>query len=193
MLETLEDVRNDVANRLARAARDRKSPMHTPVVATGDADARIMVLRAFDTAQWKLRFHTDMRAPKVGVIQDDPRIGLLFYDKSQKIQLRLRGTGRIEREGEVVDAAWQASTNFARRCYLGEGPGAPTEIPTSGIPEAFEGVEPGDTQLVPARPNFALLLVELHSLDWFHLAHTGHRRAQFARAGEGWEGRWVSP
>ncbi|WP_379547411.1 pyridoxamine 5'-phosphate oxidase family protein [Qipengyuania sp. DSG2-2] len=198
MLETLDDVRADIASRLARAAKDRKSAMHTPVVATGDADARVMVLRAFDAAAWTLRFHTDARAPKVSVVKDDPRIGLLFYDKAQKVQLRLRGRGRIVRDGDMVDAAWEASTNFARRCYLGEGPGASSDTPTSGIPEAFEGTEPEDAELVPARPNFALLMVELQSLDWFHLAHTGHRRAQFDRAQTGhgsgsWEGRWVSP
>ena len=193
MLETLEDVRNDVVNRLARAARDRKSPMHTPVVATGDADVRTMVLRAFDPASWTLRFHTDTRAPKVAVIEADPRIGLLLYDKAQKIQLRLQGTGRIERTGPVADAAWAAGDNFARRCYLGEGPGAASDHPISGLPSQFEGTEPDDAQLLPARPNFAVLLVELHRLDWFTLAHTGHRRAQFSRTGDDWQGQWVSP
>ena len=34
----------------------------------------------------------------------------------------------------------------------------------------------------------------LTALDWLYLAHTGHVRAQFARAATGdWEGRWVSP
>ena len=193
MHDTLDQVRADIASRLARAARDRKSPMHTPVVATGDADARVMVLRGFDAEPWTLRFHTDARAPKVATIEADPRIGVLAYDKAQKVQLRLRGTGRILREGEEVDAAWLESTNFARRCYLGEGPGAESDTPTSGLPPAFEGSEPDDNELLPARANFAILLVELRSLDWFHLVHTGHRRARFGRVGESWEGAWIAP
>ena len=40
MYETLEDIRADIDRRLVRAAKDRKSPMHTPVVATADADLR---------------------------------------------------------------------------------------------------------------------------------------------------------
>lgn len=195
MFETLDDVRTDCLNRLIRAPRDRRSPMHTPVVVTGDVDARVMVLRAFDAQAGRLRLHTDARAPKAQVIAADPRVALLFYDKGAKIQIRARGHGEVLTTGAEVDAAWAASTNFARRCYLGDGPGAASDTPTSGLPPEFEGVEPDDTQLIPARGNFALLLVTLTALDWLYLAHTGHVRAQFTRdhRGNEWEGRWVAP
>ncbi|MEM8724434.1 MAG: pyridoxamine 5'-phosphate oxidase family protein [Pseudomonadota bacterium] len=193
MFETLEDVQRDLTTRLIRAAKDRKSPMHTPAVVTSDVDARTMVLREFDASAWTLRFHTDARAPKVAQIEDDPRMAVLLYDKGAKVQLRLRGTGRIEREGDVADRAWAGRDNFARRCYLGEGPGALGDGPFSGLPPEVEGIQPSDEQIVPARENFAVLLVELTELDWFYLAHTGHVRAQFTRSDNEWKGRWVSP
>lgn len=198
MFETLDDCLADCRNRLIRAPRDRKSPMHTPVIITGDVDARVMVLRAFDSQSWTLRLHTDARAPKAQVIAADPRAAVLFYDKGAKIQIRARGTAAVLREGAEVDAAWAAGTNFARRCYLGEGPGAGSDVPTSGLPPEFEGAEPDDAQLVPARENFALLKITLTALDWLYLAHSGHVRAQFTRAAAGeaageWAGRWVSP
>lgn len=193
MFDTLDDVLADCRNRLIRAPRDRKSPMHTPVIVTGDVDARVMVLRAFDAADWRLRLHTDTRAPKASVIGADPRVAVLFYDKGAKVQIRARGEGAIVRDGAEVDAAWAASTRFARRCYMGEGPGAAADAPTSGLPPEFEGVEPDEAQLVPARENFALLRIRIMALDWLYLAHTGHVRAQFARAGEAWQGRWVAP
>ena len=194
MFETLNDVLTDCRNRLIRAPRDRKSPMHTPVIVTGDVDARVMVLRAFDSQNWALRFHTDARAPKAQVVSSDPRVAVLFYDKGSKIQIRARGTGAILTTGEQVDAAWAASTNFARRCYLGEGPGTGSDAPTSGLPPEFEGAEPDDAQLLPARDNFALLRITLIAFDWLYLAHTGHVRAQFGREPSGqWAGRWVSP
>lgn len=196
MFETLDDVRTDCRNRLIRAARDRKSPMHAPVIVTGDVDARVMVLRAFDTSSWTLRLHTDARSPKAQVVAADSRVAVLFYDQGAKVQIRARGMGAIVTSGPEVDAAWLASTNFARRCYLGEGPGAVSDGPASGLPPEFEGVEPDDAQLIPARDNFALLLITITSLDWLYLSHTGHVRAQFARAGDAdavWEGRWVTP
>ncbi len=194
MFDHLDDVRQDLTNRLIRAARDRKSPMHTPAVVTSDIDARTMVLREFDAGAWSLRFHTDTRAPKVAPIEADPRVAVLFYDKGSKIQIRVRGTAEILRDAPVTDTAWDNGSNFARRCYMGDGPGAVSDTPTSGLPADMEGVEPSDEQLVPARDNFAVLRITLKELDWLYLAHTGHVRAQFVR-GEGgeWQGHWVAP
>lgn len=188
MLDSFADIRADIDTRLIAAATDRRSPMHTPVVGTADADLRVMVLRDFDPKTRTLRFHTDSRAPKTSVADGAP-VGVLFYDKAEKLQIRCRGEGQLARTGEMVDEAWQASSNFARRCYLGEEPGAASDTPTSGLPPQFEGSEPSDAQLIPARDNFALLLVSVASFDWFSLAHTGHRRAVF----DGDGARWVSP
>lgn len=189
MYDTLDEIRADIARRLESAADDRHSPLHTPVVATADADARVMVLRGYDADSRVLRFHTDARSPKVAVIERDPRVGVLGYDRADKLQLRLRGSGRVLREGALVDAAWSESTNFARRCYLGDAPGKVSDEPTSGLPSQFEGKEPDDAELVGARAHFALLLVEVEEADWFSLAHTGHRRALLTRTG----GRWITP
>ena len=194
MQSDLTIIHGDLAGRLAEGSKNRRSPMHVPVVATADADARVMVLRDFDANSWTLRFHTDARSPKCAVVGDRAPIGLLFYDPPEKVQIRLRGTGRIEREGPIADAAWTESTNFARRCYLGEGPGAVSDTPTSGLPDWAEGIEPNDSQLMQARANFAVLLVEIAHADWFHLSNDGHRRAQFDRGIDGkWDGRWVAP
>ncbi|NQX93477.1 MAG: pyridoxamine 5'-phosphate oxidase family protein [Erythrobacter sp.] len=193
MFEQLDDVRADLTNRLVRAAKDRKSPMHVPAVVTSDVDARGMVLREFDSKAWTLRFHTDTRAPKVAAIEADPRVAVLFYDKGAKIQIRVRGTAEILRDAPVTDAAWDNGSNFARRCYMGDGPGAASDAPTSGLPADLEGVEPTDEQLVPARANFAVLRITLRELDWLYLAHTGHVRARFDIDAAGWSGRWVAP
>lgn len=151
------------------------------------------MLRAFDQKSAVLRFHTDARSPKVTAIVADARMAALFYDKSAKVQIRARGIGRVETRGPAADSAWTAGTNFARRCYLGEGPGTLAQGPTSGLPAEFEGAEPDDEQLVPARENFALLLIDIKEIDWLYLAHTGHVRAQFMREGDEWQGRWVTP
>lgn len=197
MLDRFDNILKDASQRLSKAAKDRKLPMQSPVVATADADARIMVLRSFDPENWALRFHTDLRAPKCGVIGPKDNggspVGVLFYDKPEKIQIRTRGVGWIETDTALVEQAWQESTNFARRCYLGDGPGAVSETPTSGLPKTMEGVEPSEDQILPARENFAILVVEIRELDWFSLAHTGHRRAQFTGGAGVWQGRWVTP
>lgn len=192
----LHEVLLDVGERLNQAARSRRAAMHTPVVGTADGDLRIMVLRACDPDLAQLRFHTDARSPKVSVMRDRPDIALLAYDPAEKVQIRARGTARVEQYGPVADAAWSAATTFARRCYLTTAaPGVQAAEPSSGLPEAIEGVNPTEAQLLPARENFAVVLVTLTELDWLHLAHDGHARAQFTRgdAGQPWQGTWVVP
>ena len=119
---------------------------------------------------------------------------MLFYDKGAKVQIRARGMAEILRDAPVTDTAWDNGSNFARRCYMGQGPGASSSEPTSGLPSDLEGVEPSDEQLIPARANFAVMLITLTQLDWLYLAHTGHVRALFAQdEGGDWQGRWVAP
>jgi hypothetical protein len=196
MFDTLEAVLADAAAQLARAARDRKSPMHVPVVGTPDGDLRMMVLRACDPDMALLRLHTDARSPKAAAVMAQGAASLLAHDPVTKTQLRLRGPARIETSGPVADAAWAASTPFARRCYLAmAAPGTSAGEPVSGLPIEIEGQQPSEDQLIPARANFAVLLIEPTSLDWLYLANSGHRRAQFARAavGQAWQGTWAVP
>ena len=191
VFETLSDICKHAAARIAEGATQWRSPFHAPVVATADARARVIVLRQFDPEGWTLRFNTDARAPKTRMIEEMPQMGVLFYDPAAKLQVRLHGQARIQAHGEEADAAWAAATRFARRCYLGDVPGAGCDGPSSGLPAEVEGIEPDDAQLLPARENFAVILFAARELDVLRLAHTGHRRARFTLP-QG-EGCWIAP
>ena len=181
---------------LVRGGADRKSPLHTPAVCSVDADglpnARVMVLRKADAAAATLRFHTDARSPKTAQMDGKPA-SVLAYHPGEQVQLRIAGTVRIGRTGAEVDAIWNQSTLFARRCYLAENaPGTALPGPGSGLPAWIEGQQPTAEQIAPARENFALLWVAVTAIEWLHLANTGHRRAIF-RSADGWAGAWLAP
>ena len=186
MIDNLPAVRKDVIARLLAASMDRRSAMHTPVVATADADARIMVLRGFDPTNWTLRFHTDVRSPKAAFIGEGAPLGVLFYDAAEKVQIRCRGTGWIETGSRQVQEFWEASDLFARRCYLGVPPGERSEYPSSGLPGSAEGVRPSEAELEPARKNFAALFCRVETIDWYCLSSGGHRRAILEADKAGW-------
>lgn len=193
---SLDEVLADAAWRLAEAARGRKNAMHTPVVGTADGDLRMMVLREASADLGILRFHTDLRSPKAVLIGGGAPVSVLAYDPEARVQLRLRGTGRIEHAGPVADAAWARTSATSRRCYLaGTGPGGALEAAGSAIPEALAHRSPAIEETLPGRSNFAVLLVEVRSLDWLRLDHEGGTRAKFTRANVGapWQGGWVAP
>lgn len=192
---TPDAVIRDIHDCLIRGANSRRSPAHTPVVATADGDMRVMVLRAYDPATATLRFHTDARSPKVAAVEDNSAASVLVYDPETKVQIRMRGVARIERTSDAAEDAWRTSTNFARRCYLTQAaPGSPSAEPVSGLPGWAEGVLPSDEDIAPARENFAILLIRVFAFDWLYLAHAGHRRATVTLDEAGATGFcWVVP
>lgn len=194
MPDQFEPILKGIYDHLTDGATNRRSPLHTPVVGTGDGDMRVMVLRHFDQDTMTLRFHTDARSPKVAAIKHDPDVGILFYDPEAKVQIRVRGTGRVEKNGTAADAAWAQSTPFARRCYLAEAArGASSEVPLSGLPDWAEGIVPTEADLAPARENFAVIMVSIRAFDWLFLANTGHRRALFEFVDGKIRSRWLAP
>jgi hypothetical protein len=195
MDDELRDAIDGVWRLLGRGSADRRSPVHTPVVASvrdGLPETRVMVLRAADRATATLRFHTDARSPKC-LSLDGGAVSVLAYHPGEAVQLRLGGVADVVREGALVDGIWAQATPFARRCYMVEAaPGSDLSTAGSGLPPDVEGRKPTLAELVPARANFALVLVRVTSIDWLHLAQTGHRRARFAVT-NGWQGDWLVP
>jgi pyridoxamine 5'-phosphate oxidase len=197
--DDLEVSLKEVRSLLSRGANDRNSAAHHPVVASIDRDARpqqrVMILRECDWDQRKLRFHTDSRSHKVLQVSKTPEVSVLVYDEPAKIQIRLSGRAVID-TNEIATAAWQASTLFARRCYMAErAPGTEVEGPTSGLPDDVQGIQPEEEQIAPARKNFATLIVGFDEIDFLYLANAGHRRARWRwdPLAAGWSGRWLVP
>lgn len=185
---------------LLEGSTDRKSPLHTPAVATVRDDGlprqRIMVLRDAVRETRTLRFHTDYRASKVADVGHDGQVSILGYHRDAKVQLRLSGLARIENTGDTSDVAWNKTDLYGKRCYLADpAPGSIVEAPISGLDPSIEGRRPEDFEVIPARHNFAILLVEIRQIEWLYLAHTGHRRASFIWDGtdDRWNGQWLVP
>ncbi len=163
---------------LARAAADRRSPMHTPSVASigldGAPRSRTVVLRHFDRGERCLRFHTDIRSEKYAELTSDPRISTLFYDADKKVQLRLSGMASLHVTDEIADGAWAASQAMSRHCYATEpAPGsAIMEGGAFSIPKGRDLTEVG-------RPHFCAVRIKFSKLEWLWLGSDGHRRALF--------------
>jgi len=184
---------------MARGAADRRSPMHTPVLGSIASDGRpalrTVVLRAVDRAGRSLRMHTDARSPKVAELTGDPRAELLLYDPGAKMKIRLSGQVAVHVGDAVAREAWEASSLFARRCYLVElAPGSAAQGPASGLPAWVEGRAPDQDEVSRGFGNFAVLLFRTEAIDWLYLAHSGHRRARFVwRPDQGWLSSWATP
>src|SRR3546814_287893 len=128
---------------LRDGAADPQHDFHLAAMATAHAGfgctLRTVVLRGVDPAARELRFYTDLRSRKIGEMESDPRIALLFHALSEDTQLRVQAEATIHRHDTVADAAWHALTPRGRRDYLVSGPrGLPWAWATSGLAAEFE-------------------------------------------------------
>jgi pyridoxamine 5'-phosphate oxidase len=178
---------------------NRKSAAHHPVVGTIDEDGRpsqrVMILRECNWPASMLRLHTDQRSTKISQISNNDNMSILIYDEPARLQIRLSGKSCVGTK-ESAQSAWDASTEFARRCYMTiSAPGEESGAPTSGLPAWIEGKKPTEEMLGTAQDNFATLLFTFDTIDWLYLAHRGHRRAKFIRdiQTNAWNGKWLIP
>ena len=177
---------------LERAVVDRKSPFHTPAIATvrpdGSPAVRTVVLQAADREHRKLRVHTDIRSSKFKEIEAQPQVALHFYDPGRKVQLRIDGWTTLHTVGAVADEAWRATRPFSRACYLVEGrPGCVIEDPID------VSAGPGTDDPEAGRENFAAMSISVHGLEWLYLAARGHRRARFEWHSDHLRANWLVP
>ncbi len=173
---------------LTRGAADRKSPMHTPAVATIGVDGRprvrTVVLRHADPSARTLRFHTDVRATKVSEFAANPSVQIMTYDAGNKIQLRLLGRATAHHGDDVAHAAWDRSQLQSQQCYRQQAsPGTTADDPlTALVPMAADGQQ-----------NFVAVVVTIDELEWLYLAHSGHRRARFRWVDGQLTSSWLAP
>ena len=118
--EYLTRLADTVWQELAEAVAQVGHPWRTPVVATtgpsGPA-ARVVVLRAVDSARQVLELHTDARSPKVADIAADPRVAWTFYDPAGAVQVRAMGRSAVIRDGPGFRAAWARVPSVSRSGY----------------------------------------------------------------------------
>ncbi|MEP0520764.1 MAG: pyridoxamine 5'-phosphate oxidase family protein [Hyphomicrobiales bacterium] len=167
---------------LSDAVGNRQSPCHTPVISSilknedGDLtpSARVVVLRAFNSKTRTFRFHTDTRSDKIQHLADLPSVCAVFYDPTEKIQLRLTGISRVDSSGPLADKAWEETRPFSRECYRIEpGPGAQIEAGSAYIER------PLLKEFDPGRQHFGTVEIRFDMLEWLYLSALGHRRARY--------------
>jgi pyridoxamine 5'-phosphate oxidase len=175
-----------------RGVADRHSVWHTPTLATqhvtGRPDLRTVVLRAASRSHWTMRIHTDWRSGKIEQLTASPHVAVHVYDPRQRLQVRIFGIASLHYDDDIAAAAWAATQPMSRRGYA--QPQRPGEkIKTECVPPPKLG-----QQEEQARLNFSVVLIQATSMDWLHLAATGHRRALFERSREGTvTGSWLAP
>lgn len=166
---------------IVTAVKDRKSPFHTPLLSTVDKNnkpkSRTVVLRQFFHREWLILIHSDIRSKKIAEIKKNKNICFVFYDEKEKIQVRLSGQARIEKN---YNDAWEKLSTWSRRCYLSDlEPGSYSNIYHSGFNKKYSQNAPSFEDSERGKENFCCIICKIDSIEWLYLSSIGHRRAEF--------------
>ena len=181
--ENLDEIQNKYWSMFDDAVTNRSSPFRIPVFMCAhqdEIDGRIVVLRKSDKENKLLQFHTDLRSSKVDILKKNKKASLLFYDKEEKIQLRVKVECEVNNQNSTTDESWKKTQHISRRCYLTDSPpGSASENPTSGMISKLEDFDYTMEQSEDGYKNFTVIKCKINSIEWLYLAAKGHRRAKF--------------
>ena len=193
--ENFEEIQNKLWSMLDDAVTNRSSPFRIPVFICShqdDVDGRIVVLRKSDRINSLLQFHTDLRSLKVEILKKNNKASLLFYDKEEKIQLRVKVDCEINNQNSTTEESWKKTQHISRRCYLTDSPpGTTSEKPTSGMISKLEDFDYTMEQSEEGYKNFTVIKCKIKTIEWLYLAAKGHRRAKINL--ETKENTWLVP
>ena len=181
--ENFKEIKKKIWSMLNNGVTDRSSQFRLPIFICGgqnDFDGRIVVLRKSDETNNLLQFHSDIRSDKIEKLKNNKNAVMLFYDKKEKIQLRIKVECTVHHNNETTKESWSKTGHISRKCYLVDnGPGTISASPTSGLKPEFDNFEFTLEQSEEGYKNFTVIQCKIKSFEWLYLAAQGHRRAKF--------------
>ena len=181
--EDFTEIKKKIWSMLVDAVTNRSSQFRIPTFICGynnDIDGRIVVLRKVDQQNNLVQFHSDIRSDKIELLKNNPNAALLFYDKDEKIQVRLKVNCIINYKNDITKNSWEKTQHISRKCYLVDnGPGTKSDVPTSGLKPELDNFDYTKEQSEEGYKNFTVIQCKIKSIEWLYLAAKGHRRAKF--------------
>jgi 3-hydroxyisobutyrate dehydrogenase len=181
--EDFSEIKTKIWSMLNNAIKDRSSQFRIPVFICGsqdDFDGRIVVLRKSDQSNNLIQYHSDIRSSKIAKLRNNKNASMLFYDKDEKIQVRLKVDCTVNHDNEITKESWLKTGHMSRKCYLVDnGPGTESPNPTSGLKPELDNFEFTMEQSELGYKNFTVIQCKVKSIEWLYLAAKGHRRAKF--------------
>ena len=181
--EDFNEIKKKIWLMLDDAISNRASQFRIPTFICGDQsdfDGRIVVLRNSDQHNNTVQFHSDIRSDKIEKLKKNPKAAMLFYDKEEKIQVRLKIECVVNHNNDITEESWSKTQHISRKCYLVDnGPGSESEIPTSGLKPELDNFDYTKEQSEEGYKNFTVIQCKIKFIEWLYLAAKGHRRARF--------------
>ena len=182
----IDKVFKNIWDYLKVGVKNRDSDYHTFSFATSYKNIvknRTIVLRDYSEKNKTISFHTNNLTEKILDINNNKNVEALFYNRKEKIQIRISGLATINKQDNLYKKKWLEMSSQTKECY-------------------FQNINPGqsidDPDLVTSTikneisKNFKIITIHINKIDWLYLSSKGHKRIKFI-APDNFKGKWVAP
>ena len=188
---SIESLVEDLWSRIQNGLNGRWPPWALPMLATHSREgprARVLALRSIDPGERRFVFHTDARSAKIGELESDSRVSLVFWDPHDVIEARFSGIATLHCADDIAADAWQNVSPLRRLASSITLPPAASLARTSRF-DSLAAIEDNDV----AFRHFTVVHVTVTDLDWLWLGPGDMRRAMIRWADGECSGTWVVP
>jgi len=175
---------NEMREELQKGATEKDHPFRYFTLGTVGLDhmarLRTIVLRKI-TDELQLVFFTDDRSKKIIHLNENNKVGLLFYHPEKLLQLKVEGLATIYKDEASKMKYWSGVQLKDRTMY------STTSAPGSTI-EAPDRVE-----YLHNEDHFCIVEVTPYRIEYLKLNDPDHLRIQYTRDDDRWNSEYLVP
>ena len=167
-----------VDQKLNESLKDGTHPFHEFSLATSSANKvqqRMVVMRRWSLTRRSIIFHTDLRSPKIDQIKSNPDVSLLFYSKSDRLQLRFNAFAHVHTNDRLAEALFDDASDSQKECYA--YPFQPSTVISSVSKEIL--LEENQGSKINPKDHFAVVVCNFSELDLLYLNRDSHIRLHY--------------
>jgi general stress protein 26 len=182
----IDEVFKKIWEYLKIGLKDRDSDYHTFSFASSHKNIvknRTVVLRDYNEVNKTISFHTNNLTEKVLDINNNKNVEALFYNKKEKIQIRISGLATVNKQDDLCEKKWLEMSDQSKECY-------------------FQNINPGKSITNPnlvtsiiqneVSKYFTIITIHINKIDWLYLSSKGHKRIKFISQ-DNFKGEWIAP
>lgn len=141
---------------------------------------RTVVLRRFEE-DLSLTFYTDVRSKKIMHLNENNRVGLLFFDPEKLLQVRIEGLAKIHKDQETIEEYLSKVHTKSLKDYTTvEAPGSLLE-------------DPDQVEYLNEENHFCMVRVQPFKIEYLKLQEPHHLRIRYSKVEDLWKSEFLVP
>lgn len=175
---------HELTEELKKGVSQKGHPFRYFTLATVGLDhvarLRTIVLREV-TEDLQLTFYTDSRSKKMIHLQENKKVGLLFYNPKNLMQIRIEGLAKVVKDEKIKEKYWQGVKGSSKKDYT------TTTAPGTTLSD------PSQLDYLDDEDHFCIVEITPFKIEYLRLKRPHHIRVRYSWEVDFWESEYLVP